>query len=290
MTDRVTFSNPATEQWRQHFLDNNSALMQIPWHLGVCFTPAERDALAESIQEFQLGESSEGKHLMRQAKCYAEAHGDVAYPYTLGLFIAEEHRHARDLGRVLDLAGIPRASHSWPDTVFRWLRHRAGLELSVAVLVTAEIIAKVYYAALREASASPVLQRLCDQISRDEVSHVEFQTQRLAILRRSRSSLTLACFRITHRCFFAVTCFVVWHKHSRAMRQGGFNARRFWWAAHAELTDALDRSDPRHYDWQAVDSAPHRKFRRSSWRSRGTRNNSPTREIDQTRVECDGRH
>ena len=241
------FPTRTTEQWRQYFLDNANALLEIPWHLGISFTPGERDDLATSIQEFQLGESSEGKHLIRQAQAYAETSGDVAYPHTLGLFIAEEHRHARDLGWVLDLAGLGRATHAWPDTVFRWLRHRAGLELSIAVLVTAEIIAKVYYAALREASASPVLHRLCDQIGSDEIAHVEFQTHRLAILRRHRSRITLALLRLIHRIFFTGTCLVVWRKHGRAMRRGGFDFRRYWRAAHAELAEALDRCDPRCY-------------------------------------------
>ena len=138
------------------------------------------------MQEFQLGESSEGRHLMTRAIRHAADTGDVDYIPALRLFIAEEHRHARDLGRVLDLAGIPRVGRTWPDTVFRWLRKGAGLELSIAVLVTAEIIAKVYYAALREATHAPVLRRLCDQILADEVQHVRFQAERVAILRRGQ--------------------------------------------------------------------------------------------------------
>ena len=193
MNERFTFHS--TEYWRDYFLQNGATLLEIPWDLGVRFTSDQRRAVAESIAEFQLGESSEGKHLIRQAHDYARRSGDQAYPHTLGLFIAEEHRHARDLGRVLDLAGIPRASTSWPDTVFRWLRHRAGLELSIAVLVTAEIIAKVYYAALREATTSPVLRRLCDQICADELAHVEFQTERLAWLRRRRHRATIRAIR-----------------------------------------------------------------------------------------------
>jgi hypothetical protein len=241
-----------TEQWRQYFQDNAAHLLEIPWHLGVHLTAEERDAVARSIREFQLGESSEGKHLMRQAKAWSDRARDAAYPFALGLFIAEENRHGRDLGRVLDLAGIPRAARAWPDVVFRWLRHRAGLELSISVLVTAEIIAKVYYAALREATADPVLRRLCDQICRDEVAHVEFQIERLARLRRGRSSLALAVIRAAHRFFFAGTCLVVWHKHGRAMRRGHVGLRRFWQAARAESIDAFDRSDPRRYRWPSA--------------------------------------
>ena len=237
----------STEAWREHFVANNAALLDIPWQLGVIFSPDERAAVTDSIREFQLGESSEGKHLIHQAKQYAARSGDYAYPHTLGLFIAEEHRHARDLGRVLDLAAIPRASHAWPDTVFRWLRHRAGIELSIAVLVTAEIIAKVYYAALRESTGSPVLRRLCDQICHDELAHVEFQTERLAILRRGRGRMRLGAWRLLHRCLFAGACVVVWRQHRHALRRGGWGFSRYWRDAWRHFADAARRMDPRSY-------------------------------------------
>jgi hypothetical protein len=132
-----------SEQWRQYFLANAASLRAIPWHLGAQVTESEKSAIANSVREFQLGESSEGKHLIHRGKRYAIQSGDAIYPAVLGLFIAEENRHAADLGRFLDLAGIERARHAWPDVVFRWLRHRAGLELSITVLVTAEVVAQI---------------------------------------------------------------------------------------------------------------------------------------------------
>jgi hypothetical protein len=233
--------------WVQYFRFNAKTLRSIPWEGGVFFTDETRAAIASSLQEFQLGESSEGKHLIACAKRHAAETGDAAYVEALGLFIAEEHRHARDLGRVLDLSGIARVSHAWPDTVFRFLRRLAGLELSIVVLVTAEIIAKVYYAALREATGSPVLRRLCDQILSDEVRHVHFQTERLAVMRRGRSGSAVALCQLMHRILMAGTCLVVWHKHGRAMRAGGYGFRRFWRETWLEMADALVRCDPASY-------------------------------------------
>ncbi|HEY7118286.1 MAG TPA: ferritin-like domain-containing protein [Tepidisphaeraceae bacterium] len=237
----------SSEEWREYFHRNAASLLPIPWHQGVTLTQAERDAIASSMQEFQLGESSEGKHFQGLASEYAQLTGDHDYVYALRLFIAEEHRHARDLGRVLDLAGIPRTAHTWPDAVFRWLRHRAGLELSISVLVTAEIIARVYYAALREATSSPVLRSLCDQILADEEYHVRFQCERLAILRARRSRLTVCARALLQRFFFAGTCRVVWWKHRHALRAGGFRYRTFRRAARAELDEALKLMDPVNY-------------------------------------------
>jgi hypothetical protein len=244
---KTQFIQRPTEWWREYFLTNANSLLSVPWHLGVDLTPEERDAIATSVQQFQLGESSEGRHLFHAARAYAARSGDAAYPHTLALFIAEEHRHARDLGRFLDLAGIGRASRAWPDSVFRWLRHRAGLELSISVLVTAEIIAKVYYAALRDSTRSLVLRLLCDQICHDEVMHVFFQTERIAILRRTRGRLAIALLSLAHRLLLFGTLLVVWHTHGRAMRAGGVTFRCFWRESWREMRDALARMNPRNY-------------------------------------------
>jgi hypothetical protein len=234
-------------EWAAYFRDNGHCLLEQPWDSGAQVTDAERHNIAESLQEFQLGESSEGRHIVSAARRYAEESGDVDYVEALCLFIGEEHRHARDLGRFLDRAGVPRAAKSWPDAVFRWLRRRAGLETSIVVLVTAEIIAKVYYAALREATCSKLLRRLCDQILTDEVAHVHFQTERLAVLRGGRARWRIAAAHSLHRFLLAGTCIVVWHKHGRAMRAGGYGFERFWRDTWREMREALFRSDPASY-------------------------------------------
>jgi hypothetical protein len=234
----------ASAQWGSYFRNNTLHLLPLPWDEGARLEPAEREAVAASVREFQLGESSEGRNLISAARAYAAASGDAAYVDALLLFIAEEHRHARDLGRFLDLAGVPRAAHAWPDTVFRWLRRGAGLEASIVVLVTAEVIAKVYYAALREATGSPLLRRLCDQILRDEVAHVHFQTERLAILRSRRRRHSVLASESLHRVLMFGTVFVVWHKHGRAMKAGGYSFGRFWRETWREMREALREADP----------------------------------------------
>jgi hypothetical protein len=249
------FMSWTSEQWREYFRKNNASLLAIPWEAGVSLTDAERAAVAASMQEFQLGESSEGKHFQGLAKEYARRTGDADYVHALRLFIAEEHRHARDLGRVLDLAGIERIGHTWPDAVFRWLRHRAGLELSVSVLVTAEIIAKVYYLALREATSSAVLRRLCDQILSDEVQHVRFQCERLAMIRARRSRVTIWGKAVVQRFFFTGTCWVVWLKHRHALRAGGYTYGTFREDAREELDEAIGLMDPRNYVFGPVADA-----------------------------------
>ena len=137
-----------SQAWCRYFRRNAQQLLDIPWEAGDCLSPDERAAIADSVREFQLGESAEGRHFVRAAKAYAERSGDRDYVDAVRLLIAEEQRHVRDLAHFLSLAGIPLAQRTWADSAFRWLRKRAGLEVCVSVLLAAEVIAKVYYAAL----------------------------------------------------------------------------------------------------------------------------------------------
>src|SRR5215510_3400669 len=155
-------------EWKKYYEENARSLLDTPWQIGHELTEKEKEAIASSVQDFQAGESSEGRHLFQYAKNYAKATGDSEYVEAIRLFIAEEQRHARDLAHFLQINGISLVKTTFTDGVFRRLRQLLGnLEISIAVLITAEIIAKVYYAALRDATNSRVLQTLCRQILQD---------------------------------------------------------------------------------------------------------------------------
>jgi hypothetical protein len=202
-------------------------VLSIPWHQGVEFTAAERSAVARSIQIFQLGETGQGRHITRAADDYAKRTGDTLYPTALQLFIEEEHRHAALLGQVLDAAGIPRIRRQWSAGLFRKLRHLAGLELAICVLLSAELIAMIYYSALRRATRSIVLRQVCQQILRDEVMHLKFQSERLAILRRRRSQRAQGMAVGAQWMLFVGTCGIFYCAHWRVLKAGGFSVRRF---------------------------------------------------------------
>ncbi|MBI2823661.1 MAG: ferritin-like domain-containing protein [Planctomycetia bacterium] len=235
----------SSHEWCQYFLANAGALLEIAWEQGAGVTAVELDAIAESVREFQLGENAEGRHFVGSAKAYAARSGDYEYIDAVRLLIGEEQRHARTLAKFLELAGVPVAQRTTADALFRWLRKRAGLEICVSVLLSAEVIAKVYYAALHDATGSPVLRRVCEQILRDEVEHVRFQAQRLALLRAGRPRILVLLGHAAHRAAFAGACLVVWWKHGRAMRAGGFGFRRYWREAWREMRQALVEMDPR---------------------------------------------
>lgn len=227
-------------EWRDYYETNAASLLEIPWHVGADLTKNEREAIGQSVQGFQAGESSEGRHLYRYAEKYVESSGDRDYLVAIKLFIAEEQRHARDLARFLQINDVPTLKTTFPDRVFRKLRHLCGgLEISIAVLITAEIIAKVYYAALQQATESAVLRSLCEQILRDELKHVEFQAEQLGKLRYRRHLLLHWTTMGLQRFLYLGTCIVVWHFHKTAFRKGEYGFRRFWKECWVEFNEAF---------------------------------------------------
>lgn len=142
------------------------------------------------------------------------------------------------------------------DTVFRRLRRLANLEVSVGVLVTAEIVAKVYYAALAGATRSPMLRAICGRVSRDEEAHVRFQAERLAIPRRERSRPGMALTRLLHRALFWGACLAVWRNHGRAIRRGGLPFRAYLRRCRGEFSAARRAMEPALYENLWEDRAP----------------------------------
>jgi hypothetical protein len=214
--------------WGEHFRRNVDRQLEIPWHAAIEFCDAERRALIPSLRDFQLGESSEGRHGLARAAAYGKRIGDPHYAETIRLFFIEENRHAAYLAHYLEIQGAETIGRSWTDFVFRRVRRLMGLETLLTVLLTVELIAEVYYRAIRNATQCPALRRICTQILRDEKRHVQFHVERFAILRRGRWRIRSALHRAIWRCFFAGTCLAAWVKHRRAFRQGGYTLAAFW--------------------------------------------------------------
>jgi len=236
-----------SERWIGYFRRNRTRLMEVPWDRGVVFSPAERAAVVDSLREFQLGESGEGNYFRSLARKWAARSGDLAYVEAQDLFLAEEHRHSRDLGRVLDLAGEPRATELKVDNAFRVLRKLAGLELAIVMLVSAEMVAQVYYPCLGRATESPVLRTLCRQICRDEAQHIRFQCQRLAILRQNKWRLRNALATFAQRCLLILISQILWPKHGPTLRRGGLTRWTFARSLMSKFNVAARLSDPRTY-------------------------------------------
>jgi len=213
------------------------------------------------VRIFQRGEEGSGRTIERFARRYARRTGDASYPQALRALFDEEARHARDLGRFLDLAGIPRRRLEWSDGIFRLLRHRAGLDGALSALVSAELIARIYYRALLASTASPLLRRLCAQILRDESQHVRFQCQRLASLRAAAPPLLAAALHVRHRLLYAgAACVVAW-RHRRVLGAANLGGLAFArrcaaeWRLASRVLSGKDAGAPARQSFAAYSSA-----------------------------------
>jgi hypothetical protein len=229
--------------WGEHFRRNAIDQLDIPWHDAIRLSDDQRRILIRSLQDFQLGENSDGRNGLARAAAYGQRIGDPHYAETMRLFFAEEKRHAAYLARYLQIQDEPLIARSWTDFVFRRVRRLMGLETLLTVLLSVELITEVYYRAIRNATRCPTLRAICDQILRDEERHVQVHVERFALLGKGRWRIRVALHRIIWRCFFAGTCLAAWLKHRQAFRLGGYGLRAFWGEAWRRFRLAASADD-----------------------------------------------
>lgn len=264
MTSRESLTTPAlngingkplvrvwtSEQWLAHFRSNAEIGKPIPWELGAGVTAEELAGIGRSLQAWQRGESSDGNHLRSVTTGYAEQSGDAVYPEVIELFIREEQRHSALMGRFLDLAGLGRVESDWGDRLFRGLRYRSRDLASWATpVIVVEVLALVYFDALRHATASPVLRVICGQILSDEVAHVRFQCERFALIFHQRSWLYRRRTLLWQRILFFSAVLAVWIGHRQTLRAGGYGWVRFWALAWKAMRRAWKLMRPNRYSW-----------------------------------------
>jgi hypothetical protein len=226
-------------EWRDYFLHNRENLLPIPWECDYKLTDVELETISHSIRNFQLGESSEGSNLMRFARIWANQSGNPVYLEAVKLFIGEEQRHAKDLAKFMQGQGIDIIPHHWSDILFRKLRKSLNLEIAIIVLLSAELVAKVYYRALQQATRSPLLQQICIQILHDESKHVEFQCDTLSQIRAGRSRWQTNTMESLHQVFFACTLVVVWWDHRKVFCASGYTFGLFVLQSWRELKNSI---------------------------------------------------
>ncbi|MGL4553799.1 MAG: ferritin-like domain-containing protein, partial [Gemmataceae bacterium] len=238
-------------QWLDHFDANADLRRPIPWDQGAGLTEQERLTVGRSLQAWQRGESSDGRHLRAVADRHAELTADPAFRDVIERFIREEQRHGDLMGRFLDLAGLGRLDADWGDRVFRSMRHGSrDMAAWGTPVIVAEVFALIYFDALRKATGSPVLRLICAQILGDETPHIRFQCERFAILFRGRPVYRRLSLLFQAALFFAAV-FAVWAGHRRVLRAGGYGWGRFWSASWRAMGRAWSLMQPGRYRWPA---------------------------------------
>jgi hypothetical protein len=213
--------------WIEYFYQNAREPI-LPWNDAVRLSRAERAAVIASIQQFQLGEGASGARMLERAQRFSRATGDLGLLAALKLFLREEQRHSKMLARFLQIENAPCLRKHWVHSAFRWIRGVAGLELCLKVLVTAEVLARPYYAALHDATGSPLLRSICERIFDEEGAHLRFQAFALSRFQKLHSRRTQALIKACHVVLLACTAVLVWTGHHAVFRAAGRSFCRFW--------------------------------------------------------------
>jgi hypothetical protein len=216
-----------SRKWFTHFSLRSMTALHVSSNPAVQLTDKERRTITHSIQQFQLGENSSGRHLLERGRNFGRAVNDPLFAGALDIFIKEEQQHSCYLAAFMQSQTIPLVHKHWVDTTFRKLRVLAGLELSLTVLVTAEFIAVPYYRALRTATNSPILKIICNRILEDEANHLKFQASMLARVAGRRLETFQRLLSELHRIFLLGTILVVWFEHHILFKAAGYTFRRF---------------------------------------------------------------
>jgi len=200
----------------------NAFEKRINWDLKPNITPAEMCSILPSLQAWQLGETSEGKHLIAASTKYAHAIGDLPYIEAVKLFIKEEQKHGNNLGIYLDRIGQPRVTKNWGDSLFRKVRYfNTNMEIWTLAVVVVESTAQIFYQSLKDATNCELLKQICNDILIDEAYHITFQTERLAIIYEGKNNFSKAWRRIVYKYFFYATATLVWIGHRKLFKAGG---------------------------------------------------------------------
>jgi len=188
-------------------------------------TSKEQKTITRSLQAWQKGETSDGKHLLKAAKKYAQKHGDPFYLEAVKLFIKEEQKHGENLGKYLDSIGEKRLGFDWGDHLFRTVRYfNSSMEIWTITVIIVESFAQLYYKALADATNCQLLKAICNDILKDEAHHIRFQYERLATIIGKRRFLSSQFTYLLYFVLFGVIITAIWIAgHRKVYRAGGLS-------------------------------------------------------------------
>jgi hypothetical protein len=227
------------KDWHGHFVANSLKRGEFFLNEQVELTDQEKRCIEHSIAAFQLGECSEGKGLLKSAELFARSIDDEYLVRITKLFIAEEQNHSMLLKKFMIVHNIEPMKRHWTDVVFRLMRKAVGFELSITILITAEIISLVYYKALGASTNSSQLKIICNKILADESSHVRYESELIGYIREGRPRIYRYIMNFLHAALFAGTVMVVYSGHKQVLNRGGYDFGEFWEACWIEFSNCF---------------------------------------------------
>ncbi|MEP6465986.1 MAG: ferritin-like domain-containing protein [Parafilimonas sp.] len=216
-----------SNKWIEHF-KSNALQQRVDWTISPHISEKEVATILHSLQAWQLGETSDGHHLIRASAIYAKKINDTNYVDAVKLFIKEEQKHGNNLGKYIDAIGQRRIKKDWGDTLFRKIRYlNTSMEIWTLAVITVESTAQIFYHALKVATNCKLLQQICTDILIDEAYHIDFQTERLSIIFESKSLTGKILMRNIYTLFFFTTSLVVWFAHKKLFKTGDVSFKKY---------------------------------------------------------------
>lgn len=215
-------------EWMEHFT-NNAKHQRIDWSIAPSISASEKKELVKSLQAWQLGETSEGSHLLKAATAYSKRIQDPYYPEAVKLFIKEEQKHGNNLGTYLDLIAVPRLKKNWGDTLFRKVRYfNSSMELWTIAVIIVESCAQLFYKSVKDGTQCELLKSICTDILQDEAPHVVFQSERLMLIFQGKNRFEKFICKNFYFLSFYTIILTVWLGHHQAFQAGGNDFKTYW--------------------------------------------------------------
>lgn len=217
-----------SQAWVAHF-ESSAKIKRIDWQLNPSLTAIERRNILSSLKAWQLGETSDGSHLLNASRNYAKKIADSNYVKAIELFIKEEQKHGNNLGKYLDLIQEPRLKRNWADTMFRQVRHyNASMELWTLTVITVESTAQLFYQSLKDATGCKLLKQICTDILIDEAFHIDFQCERFRLIYKSKRPISKLLFFYFYKFFYFSIIILVWFVYKRTFIAGRNDFNSYW--------------------------------------------------------------
>lgn len=225
--------------WQDHF-NRNLVHQRVDWSIAPTITEEEKEQVIYSLKAWQLGETSDGSHLIAAVTKYAKRENETDYPEAVKLFIKEEQKHGSNLGKYIDLIGEQRTKRDWGDTLFRKIRYfNTSMELWTITVIIVESAAQVFYQALHDATNCSLLKSICKDILIDEAHHIKFQNERLHQIFKSKSFYNKALSIGWYGILFFGTIHAIWFGHKKALKAGGIDKQEFMRQMHFKFFSSL---------------------------------------------------
>ena len=195
-------------------------------------------SVARSLAVFQLGESGGGT-VIGQARDSDLPGVDKHYAEAMGLFVAEEHRHAELLACCVRALRGELIRKNWTAGLFVFGRRLLGLRLKVMVLLAAEVVGICYYHLLSANLPKSGMKSLLQEIVEDEKAHLKFHCCFLQT--QTRNEVQRVIFTVAWRALMLAAAVVVLVDHRKALRDLGIPPRVAWnrWMVYSRVAENL---------------------------------------------------